>query len=345
MRRRRTLATMVGGLVLLGSAVAGAFPADVGGQTAAPDVLKSKYQRPSAIPFPSDNGYTKEREALGRMLFFDPRLSSSNFISCSTCHNPAFSWGDALPRGIGHGMKELGRRSPTILNAAWSDALFWDGRARSLEDQALGPIKSPGEMNQDLEQLIYKLGTIPGYVGLFRVAYPGEGLTIPNVAKAIATFERTVVSGIAPFDQWIAGSENAISAQAKWGFLIFNTKARCAVCHQGWNFTDGSFHDIGLPTTDPGRGQLLPKLVRMKHAFKTPTLRNVDRRGPYMHDGSVRTLAEVVELYDTGGVPRESRSLEIRRLGLTAEEKDALVAFMKTLTSADAPIAVPELPR
>jgi cytochrome c peroxidase len=343
MKTARTLAAVLLTLGILGGADTTLVHAD--GQ-ASPGIeqVKAIYKRPAAIPFPLENAYTRERQDLGRMLFFDPRLSGSNYISCGTCHNPGLAWGDALPRAIGHGMKELGRRTPTVLNVAWADQFFWDGRAGSLEEQALGPIKSPGEMNQDPAALVDKLGRIPGYVTLFRAAYPGEGLTPATIAKAIATFERTVVSGRAPFDEWVAGNERAISEQAKRGFTLFNGKARCAACHRGWNLTDGSFHDIGLPTSDPGRGALVP-LVRMQHAFKTPTLRNVDRRAPYMHDGSVATLAGVIDVYNAGGVARPSLSAEIRPLGLTGDEKDALLAFLKTLTSVDAPVVVPELPR
>ncbi len=307
--------------------------------------LKAGFGRPASVPFPADNGYTKERELLGRTLFFDPRLSVSNFISCASCHNPGFSWGDGLPKGIGHGMTEVGRRTPTILNAAWSELLFWDGRAESLEAQALGPIEAPGEMNMPLDALLPKLGRIPGYRTLFEQAYPGEGISKNTLAKAIATFERTVVSGIAPFDDWVAGKEDAISDAAKRGFVLFAGKARCTACHGTWKFTDGSFHDVGLPSADLGRGQLLPQVTRMQHAFKTPTLRNVDQRGPYMHDGSVPTLRAVIELYDTGGVARPSRSPEIKPLGLTEAEKDDLVAFLRTLTSRDAAVSIPALPR
>ena len=232
-------------------------------------------------------------------------------------------------------MQKLSRRTPTILNQAWGDSFFWDGRASSLEAQALGPISAPREMNQDPTLLVVKLRRMEGYRTLFEIAYPGEGLTTATIAKAIATFERTVVSGIAPFDAWVAGDERAISEQAKRGFLVFNTKARCAACHRGWNFTDGSFHDVGHETSDLGRGALLPRLALMQHAFKTPTL----------HNGTLATLRDVVELYDRGGIDRPSRSREIRPLGLAAEDKDALLAFMRTLTSADGPVTVPELPR
>jgi cytochrome c peroxidase len=299
-----------------------------------------------SIPFPADNAYSAERELLGRTLFFDPRLSGSDWISCASCHNPGFSWGDGMPRAIGHGMKTLGRRTPTILNLAWAESLFWDGRSDSLEDQALGPIAAAGEMNLPLDVLVAKLEKIDGYRELFAKAYPGEGIGTRTIAKAIATFERTAVSGTAPFDTWLAGDESAVSAEAKRGFLVFNQEGRCAKCHSGWRFTDDSFHDIGVSTDDPGRGALLKGLATMQSAFKTPTLRNVDQRGPYMHNGSVETLEAVVDLYDRGGVAhRPSLSPEMATLNLTDRQKSDLVAFLRTLTSADAPVTVPTLPR
>ena len=162
---------------------------------------------------------------------------------------------------------------------------------------------------------------------------------------AIATYERTVVSGEAPVDRWIKGQQGAISASAQRGFKLFNGKARCSACHSGWRFTDDSFHDIGISDTDIGRGAELPGIVKMQHAFKTPGLRNIDQRAPYMHDGSLATLEEVIDHYDRGGVTRPSLSDEMRPLGLTTEEKRDLMAFMKALTSDDEPVTYVQLPR
>jgi cytochrome c peroxidase len=293
--------------------------------------MKSGYARPTSIPFPASNPYTPAKAELGKQLYYDPRLSASGSQSCSSCHNPALSWGDGLAKGIGFGQKQLGRRSPTVLNAAWGSIFFWDGRAGTLEQQALGPIQSPGEMNMPIDELIKHLQAIPGYQQAFEAAFPGEGLKPDTVARAIATFERTIVSPDAPFDQWIAGDEKAISQSAKNGFAIFNTKAACNACHSGWNFTDDSFYDIGLPSDDIGRGKFLPDTVRAQHAFKTPGLREIATRRPYMHDGSIATLEAVVEHYDQGGVARPSRSDLIKPLGLTAQEKADLVAFLRTL--------------
>jgi cytochrome c peroxidase len=305
-----------------------------------------KYRRPTTIPAPDDNAHTPEREALGKSLFFDPRLSGSNAISCASCHNPTLAWGDGLPRAIGHGRKTLGRRTPTLVNLAWADSMFWDGRAETLEEQALNPIQAPAEMNLNLDRMIEKLRAIPGYRELFARAYPDQPIGATTVALALAAFERQIVSGIAPFDRWVSGDDDAMPAAAHRGFALFNTKAQCAACHSGWRFTDDSFHDIGVTGTDRGRGAIHPHLDTIQYAFKAPTLRNVAQRAPYMHDGSVATLDDVIDLYDQGGLAkRPSLSAEIKPLGLTAEEKRDLVAFLQTLTSVDKTVDIPAPPR
>lgn len=330
-------------VALTGGATFGTTVAQAG-EIKSREEWKKEYVRPAEVPFPEDNPYTAAKADLGRTLFFDPRLSGSNYISCGTCHNPSFAWGDGLPKGIGHAMTVLGRRTPTILNLAWSEQLMWDGRFETLEEQALGPMSAPVEMNQQMEAIVAELQAIPEYKTLFKVSFGGEGITVPNIAKAIATFERTVVSGIAPFDRWIAGDEVAISESAKRGFDLFNNKANCVACHSGWNFTDDSFHDVGLPDTDIGRGKQLPDIEVMKHAFKVPTLRNSVERAPYMHDGSLRNLFSVVAHYNDGFTKRPSLSSEIYKLNLSDAEQADIVAFLKTLSSQDAPVALPRLP-
>jgi cytochrome c peroxidase len=282
--------------------------------------------------------------ALGRTLFFDPRLSGSGAISCATCHNPSLGWEDGLKRGIGHRGAELGRHTPTIIDVAWAEPLFWDGRAATLEEQAKGPIKSASEMNMPHDEAVKRVASISGYRAAFERAYPGEGVNIDTIAKAIASYERTIVSAKAPFDRWAEGDSQAISDSAKRGFVLFNGKAGCATCHSGWRFTDDGFHDIGLPSQDLGRAAIAPGIKVLEHAFKTPTLRNVDQRAPYMHDGSVATLEAVVDHYDHGFVARESLAPEMKPLKLTADEKADLIAFMRSLTSHDKPVELPTLP-
>ncbi|MBI3515715.1 MAG: c-type cytochrome [Proteobacteria bacterium] len=310
-------------------AVSDTVSTDHGGPSGA---LKALYARPLATPFPSDNPYSAAKAQLGERLFFDPRLSGDDNIACASCHNPSLSWGDGLPRGIGHAMNVLPRRTPTVLNAAWVAPLMWDGRNATLEEQAVGPMAAPGEMNQDLDRLAAKLTAIASYRDAFAGAFPGEGVTLGTIAKALATYERTIVSGTAPFDRWIAGDEAAIPPSAKRGFALFNTKANCATCHAGWNFTDNGFHDIGLPDADRGRAEILD-LPSMEHGFKTPTLRDVARRDPYMHDGSLPTLAAVIEHYRIGGTQRPSLAEEIKPLALTEPETRDLIDFLATLTA------------
>lgn len=308
------------------------------------DTLKTKYRRPGGAPFPEDNAYAPAKAELGKLLFFDPRLSGSNTLACGGCHDPSLSWEDGLPRAVGQGAKPLARRTPTLINVAWSAAYMWDGRASTLEEQVLLPLRSPDEMNQPPDALVKELAAIPDYRARFALAFPGEDITIEGIAKAIATYERTIVSGAAPFDRWVEGDETAISEAAKRGFALFNTKAKCSRCHAGWRFTDDSFHDIGLPGADLGRGAVFPDVTVMQHAFKTPGLRNVALRGPYMHDGSIAGLEGVIDHYDEGGIDRPSRSAEIAPLDLSAEEERDLLAFLETLTSEEPRVAIPPLP-
>ncbi|MFB9270184.1 cytochrome-c peroxidase [Bradyrhizobium erythrophlei] len=308
--------------------------------------IRASYRRPDAIPFPSSNPYSEAKSALGEMLFFDPLLSGSKTRSCATCHNPSLSWADGLPRAIGEDPNGLPIRAPTLIDVAFTEPLGWDGKFKDLESVAFGPIKNPANMNLPEPDLIARLSAIPAYVDVFRRAFGDGAVTRPRIEAALATFERSIVAGEAPFDRWIKGDDTAISAAAKQGFQLFNGKARCASCHSGPSFSDGSFQDIGTAKDDDiGRGRLFPTSAKLRYAFKTPTLRDVARRAPYMHDGSVATLEDVIELYNKGGVDRPSRSPEIRPLSLTESEKKDLIAFLQTLTaSAQAPV-VPTLPR
>jgi cytochrome c peroxidase len=237
-------------------------------------------------------------------------------------------------------------RAPTLLNIAWIPILGWDGKFHSLEAVTFAPLTNPANMNGNETKLIAALEAIAGYRAAFAHAFPDGVISRPHIEQAIATFERTIVSSPAPFDRWVAGDENAVSAAAKRGFTIFTGKGRCAECHSGWNFTDGAFYDVGdAKDDDIGRGRIFPSSQKLQHAFKTPTLRDVARRAPYTHDGSVATLADIIDLYDRGGLDRPSRSELIGPLHLSAEEKTDLIAFLDTLTSDSAPFSVPELPR
>src|SRR6185312_7132959 len=308
--------------------------------------LRGLYRRPTEIPFPKNNPYSETKAKLGQTLFFDPILSGSRTRSCASCHSPSLSWTDGLSLAVGEHQKQLKLKSPTLLNIAWIEPLGWDGHFHTLESVAFGPINSPGNMNANEKLVIQRLSAIPGYVHAFDMAFGAGPVTKKKIEDAVATFERTIVSADAPFDSWVNGDDHAIGDDAKAGFVLFNSKARCSSCHTGWLFTDNSFHDIGVArAADMGRGKLFPKSVKLKHAFKVPTLRDAARRAPYMHDGSLKDLHAVVDLYNRGGVNRPSRSAQIVPLHLTEREKKELIAFLDTLTSPSKPATVPALPR
>lgn len=303
------------------------------------------YHRPTTIPAPADNPITPAKVELGKKLFFDPRLSGSGIISCASCHNPSFGWQDGQAIGVGDHGTPLSRHTPTILNVAWSEPLFWDGRADTLEQQATGPLMGKAEMNLPADRIVPTVSAIHGYRIAFATAFPAEQISIKTIMQALASYERTIVSGTAPFDRWVNGDGNALAEPAKRGFVIFNTKAKCAACHSGWRFTDDGFHDIGIPGDDMGRAQIMPGIPILERAFKTPTLRNIAERGPYMHDGSLHTLEQVIDHYDHGFVRRASLADQITSLDLTAQEKADLIAFLKSLSSTDEPVILPNLPR
>ena len=305
----------------------------------------TKYLRPAAVPQPADNMMTPERIELGKFLFFDPRLSGSNFISCATCHNPSMGWSDGQPTAIGHGMGQLARSSPTILNTAYQSLMMWDGRFRSLEEQALGPIEDGGEMAQPMIELIPEIKSISKYAVMFEAAYPGEGVTKEGIGKAIASFERSIVSTDSGFDRWLKGVDTAMSDSAKRGFTLFKGKANCAACHSGFNFSDNGFHNIGLPDSkDDGRYRV-KKVAVLKGAFKTPTLRDVALTAPYMHNGQYSTLADVVAHYNRGGDKNPGHlSPNMKPLNLSKAEQQDLVEFLKALTGDPLALTFPQLP-
>ncbi|CAM5479485.1 Cytochrome c551 peroxidase OS=Afipia felis OX=1035 GN=ccp PE=4 SV=1 [Afipia felis] len=308
------------------------------------DPIRTQYRRPVIIPFPDDNPYTKAKADLGKMLFFDPLLSGSRKHSCSSCHMPANSWSDGRSHAVGEDPAGMDIRTPTLIDIAFVDVLGWDGKFIDLESVAFGPLTSPQNMNITERELVRRLSASPRYTAAFAKAFGSKHVTRRRIELALATYERTIVAGEAPFDRWVMGDDNAISPEAKRGFALFNGKAHCSSCHSGPSFTDGSFQDIGSATGgDIGRGHLFPTSEKLQYAFKTPTLRDVANRGPYMHDGSVATLEDVIELYNRGGIDRPSRSPSIRPLSLTAGEKAELIAFLKTLSAPSIEAPSPDL--
>ena len=301
-------------------------------------------------PVVAGNPASPTKVELGKALFFDPRLSANGSISCASCHNPSLGWSDGLRTGIGINGTVLGRATPTIVNMAYNTQFMWDGRKASLEDQALGPMKTPEEMKTDLKAMVRMMGSIEGYRTMFEQAFPGEPISEETVAKAIAAFERTVVSTDSRFDRWVEGDRQALT-QSEWrGYQVFKDPARgnCATCHSGANFTDNGFHNIGIaqPEGAPDAGRFKVRaLAAMKGAFKTPTLRDIALTAPYFHDGSAQTLVEVVEHYDRGGDDKRNLSKDIRPLHLTARDKEDLVAFMVALNGQAPHVTLPRLPQ
>jgi len=303
---------------------------------------------------------TPERVRLGRWLFFDKRLSADNTVSCATCHKPEHAFSEPTPVSTGVGGQQGARKAPSFVNLAWADLphFFWDGRAASLEEQAGGPMINPIEMgNAEHSVVVAKIAAIPSYPKYFKEAFGTEEVNIERIAKAIADYERTRMSGNSSWDQWRAGDENAVSEDVKQGHRLFFGNAFCNNCHKGPNLTDSDFHNIGVgwdPETktfaDEGRYTVTKKEAN-KGAFKTPSLRDVSKRAPYMHDGSIKTLREVVEIYTKGGLPNPHLDRKIDRrfaeqLDLTEEQITQLVKFMEALEGEgyldQAPAAFPQ---
>lgn len=314
------------------------------GPAVAETLSLSAFKRPLTIPFPKSAPYDPGIATLGKMLFFDPRLSGAQNMSCASCHNPSFGWETPVKTAIGAANKPLFRHAPTVINSAWIKPLFWDGRAASLEAQAAGPITAELEMNATFPEVVARLSKVTEYAKWFDRLFPGQGITQESIVRAIATYERTVVSGWSPFDRWAEGDENAVSESAKRGFALFINEARCAACHTGWNFTDNKFHDIGLRTDDIGRADIAPDEVKAERAFKTPGLRNISLRAPYMHKGQISDLQGVVEHYARGGVKRASLAKEMQPFTLKDGQMDDLLAFLDSLTEEETFVPTPILP-
>lgn len=303
---------------------------------------------PTVVPIPSSNlNYTAKIE-LGKQLYFDGRLSKNNAISCAFCHNPGTGFADPRQTSIGVGGGVGGRQSPTVYNTGLNHVQFWDGRARSLEEQAIGPIHNPVEMAETHEHVVAKLGKIKGYQQQFRAVF-GTDVNLQGIAEAIASYERTVLSTNSAFDKYVLGDQKAMDEAAVRGLALFKGKARCILCHNGPNFTDNQFHNLGVPQVGPMKEDLgrfaVSRAEKDRGAFKTPTLRSITETAPYMHDGAFKTLEEVVEFLDQGGGSNPNLSPLVKPLNLTAEEKSDLVAFLKALTGEPIPFSMPKLPK
>jgi len=290
-------------------------------------------------PLPESNHKNPEAQAnLGRTLFFDKRLSANNNRSCASCHRPELGWSDGLPTALGLNGKPLKRATPALANLAFSSIFMWDGSAATLEEQALKPIFNPEEMGGKPAEVLPMLRGDTFYRQTFAKLYPGEMISESTIGRSIAAYERTLIVRNTPFDQWIAGNTLALNPSQVRGFGIFldPNRGSCGTCHAAPLFTDDGFHNIGLKSfgnenPDLGRHKIRPVNL-MRGAFKTPSLRNIALTAPYFHDGSAKTLEEVVEHYARGGDVKHNLSPEMKNIELNAQEKQDLIAFLNALT-------------
>jgi cytochrome c peroxidase len=316
----------VGAMVAAACAVAlPGFSLVAAGRAPMPEQYRNEVVEGSSVP------WSAARAALGKRLFQDRLLSRDRTVACSDCHRPdlAFTDGQRTARGVGGHVGA--RNSPTLVNRALGRTQFWDGRTGTLEEQAPWPIANPGEMGLSHEEATARVAADASYRRAFQAAFGGAP-TMERIGLALGAYERTLFSVNAPFDRFLAGDQAALDASAQRGLALFGAKARCGECHAGANFTDEQFHALGLHG-DAGRATVT-KDTRDHGRFKTPTLREVARTAPYMHDGSIATLEEVIDYYDRGGAPHPNLDPKMTRLGLTAAERADLVAFLRSLSGS-----------
>lgn len=300
---------------------------------------RSFFARPAGPPpAPAENPATQEKIALGKRLFFDTLLSADRTRACASCHDPARAFTDGRARALGRDGGDLPRGSPPLLDLAWAKSFMWDGRAATLEAQAAMPIEHPQELAGNWNEIVARIKREPELDVAFHVVFRDRPAVQPaTIVKALAAFVRTLVSPETRFDRWVSGDDAAMSGEEMAGLMLFVGKAGCVSCHGTWRFTDDRFHDIGLKSSDQGRGAVAGGVPGLA-AFKTPTLRELTLTAPYMHDGSLATLEAVVDHYAGKHERRPSLSTNmVPGLKLGAEERSSLVAFLRTLSSTSPP--------
>lgn len=303
-------------------------------QTAAQEISRDAVWRAIFARPHEQPPFDPVKAALGRDLFSDVRLSGARHASCASCHDPDRAFTDGRKTAVGPGGAVLARNAPALYNLAWATSFFWDGRAASLADQARVPILAANELAGDFQAIAGRLADDPAMRTRFAAAFPGApGVSETSILEALVAYEQSLVSPQTRFDRWVEGDAEALTAEEGKGFDVFVGKGGCVSCHGGWRLTDDNFHDVGLPGNDLGRGALASGAQGLPE-FKTPSLREVARTSPYMHDGSMATLEDVVDHYSDGLLVRPSLApTVVRDLKLTKDEKAALVAFLKTLSS------------
>lgn len=296
-----------------------------------------------ASPAEAKRDSLREIIELGKILFFDPRLSSSGKISCASCHQPELHWTDGKERSVGHEGTITKRNAPTIQNSWFYHRLFWDGRSRDLQDQAFAPIVSESEMNSDMPDVMRKLRSISGYRELFKKAFGSEEIGPDRMTEAIAIFEKTIVSGKSRFDQFLEGDTKALSNSEIRGLHLFRTRARCINCHYGPLFSDNSFHNSGFSNNDAGYYKVTHK-DEDSAKFKTPSLRDATKTGPWMHDGGMKDIPQIISSYSRAQFPAGTDPL-IKPSGLSAREQKDLLNFLQAISAEPLPFKKPVLPQ
>ena len=289
------------------------------------------------LPEPADNLFTEEKLALGRKLFFDAALSKDGTVSCAKCHDPERAFADDKPLAVGVFGRVGKRHSPALINRAFGRTHFWDGRAATLEQQVLQPIADPNEMDLPVVEAVARLSKDSSYRSAFQVVF-GREVTSEDLGRALATYLRSIRSSDSPYDRFIAGDTDALTSQQQQGLAVYRGKARCIFCHSEPLFTDEQFQNTGVAWRadasvyqDDGRFAVSGQ-ERERGNFKTPTLRDIALTPPYMHDGSLASLEAVVEFYNGGGRPNKNLFPILRPLGLTPDEKQALIKFLEALS-------------
>ena len=311
------------------------------------------------VEYPDDNPYSEAKEGLGKKLFFDPRLSASGTLACASCHDPDLGWSDGRRRSFGHARREGRRNSQTVLNSAYYDHLFWDGRAESLEEQAMTAIAGPREMNQGLNLVADGIRNVPEYRRLFRQSFGDSTITVQRIAQAIATFERGITSRTSDFDRFLQGERDAMTDRQIYGLHVFRTTGQCMNCHSGALLSDDKFHNLGQshlgrPSEDLGRF-LVTGDTSDVGKFRTPSLRDVTYTGPYLHHGLIFSLREVIDMYDRGMpqiIPRKEadnplypeKSPLLEPLDLSDREVEALLEFLEAISTRPRRMSAPDLP-
>jgi cytochrome c peroxidase len=311
--------------------------------------------------YPKQNPFSAEKEKLGKILFFDPRLSSSKQIACASCHDPELGWGDGKRVAYGHDRQNGKRNAMTLINTAFYDKLFWDGRANSLEHQSGFPVADHVEMNTDLKEMVKNVSQVEGYKPLFKLAFGSEEINLEKIQKAIATFERSIVSTSSRFDSFVKGNAKMLKDDEVVGLHLFRTKARCINCHNTPLFSDNKFHNdgqalLGSKFEDLGLYNVT-KDLRDVGKMRTPSLRETNITGPWMHHGNFPSLKDVVEFYDLGNPIAQQRALKVadslkapksamlRKLNLTLKEREQVEAFLKSISTSVNKINPPEMPK